>query len=78
MIAYHCFPEPKGPPANIMKRGIILAAKAQRCKIERYLILISLKLMKLNMYINLKLQRKNGHILFLEIVYAAEKKNFLK
>lgn len=22
---YHCLPEPSGPPANIIKRGIILA-----------------------------------------------------
>lgn len=26
---YHCLPEPNGPPANIMKMGIILAAKSQ-------------------------------------------------
>lgn len=28
--SYHCFPEPRGPPANIMKIGIILAAETQR------------------------------------------------
>lgn len=26
---YHWFPEPRGPPANILKRGTILAAKTQ-------------------------------------------------
>lgn len=31
-VQYHCFPEPRGPPANIMNRGIILAAEAQICK----------------------------------------------
>lgn len=27
--SYHCFPEPKGPPANIIKIGIILAANIE-------------------------------------------------
>lgn len=31
-VQYHCFPEPTGPPANTMKRGIILAAETQTCK----------------------------------------------
>lgn len=26
---YHCLPEPRGPPANIINRGIILAAVCQ-------------------------------------------------
>lgn len=27
VIYYHCLPEPKGPPANSLKIGIIIAAR---------------------------------------------------
>lgn len=29
-VDYHCFPDPKGPPANTLKRGIILATYWKR------------------------------------------------
>ena len=31
-VQYHCLPEPKGPPANKLKRGIILAAEVHNSK----------------------------------------------
>lgn len=30
LVEYNCFPDPRGPPANIMKRGIILPAETKR------------------------------------------------
>lgn len=44
LIIYHCLPEPSGPPANIIKRGIILAVDYPINKKESELpVLINLK-----------------------------------